>query len=352
MPPYRHSLSFDNTNYGIPEVLAAQAEENDDLAQMVQDVMQDAVTMETQIRQHRQVDAFLLFATKRGLTPEDVSPPTEQLMCEFAVSFAGRVAGATARTYVSAVKKWVIRRGLAWNGGPRLDQVLKGVNRRTPETSVQEERSPVKAEYLRILFQDKEGDEGFRRCRNAVASVLFFGQMRANEALPRSSTTNMCPTSLPRVRDLANPNGDGARILYLPKTKTQQVRGEKVVITPNGTEVDPVRALRKHITTNCLGPEDPLFAFRNRDGGLEVLSKSAFLSACNNIWGTHGIPRITGHCFRIGGTTHFLLAGVAPDVVKALGRWKSDAFLRYWRNLDQLATIHVGDQARHVVRIR
>ncbi|KAJ3770232.1 DNA breaking-rejoining enzyme [Lentinula raphanica] len=335
MPPYRHSLSFNNTNYNIPRDLAVNIEGDDDFAQRVQDV-----------------DAFLLFAARRGLSPEDVSPPSEQFVCEFAVSFAGKVAGATARTYVSAVKKWVIRRGLVWTGGPRLDQVLKGVNRHTPDTSVQEERSPVKVEYLRMLFQDRESDEGFRRCRNAVATVLFFGQMRANEALPRSSTVESLPNSLPRVRDLAEPNGEGARILHLPKTKTQQVHGEKVVITPNGTEVDPIRALRKHIAANRLGPDDPLFAFRNKDGGLELLSKSTFLSACNGIWSTHGIPRITGHCFRIGGTTHYLLAGVSPDVVKALGRWKSDAFLRYWRNLDQLATIHVGDQARHILRTR
>ncbi|KAJ3710039.1 hypothetical protein C8R42DRAFT_649027 [Lentinula raphanica] len=281
--------------------------------------MQDSVTVETQIRQHRQVDIFLLFATKRGLGPQDVSPPTEQLICEFAVLFAGKVAGATARTYISAVKKWVIRRGLAWKGGPRLDQ---------------------------------EGDEGFRRCRNAAAVLLFFGQMRAIEALPHSSSINAYPTFLPRVRDLAEPNGNGARVLHLPKTKTQQVRGEKVVVTPNRMEVDPVRALRKHLEANKLGPGDPLFAFRNKDGGLDVLLRSAFLRTCNETWSTHGIPRITGHCFRIGGTTHYLLAGISPDVVKTLGRWRSDAFLRYWRNLDQLATIHVGDQAEHILRIR
>ncbi|KAJ3765580.1 hypothetical protein FB446DRAFT_767656 [Lentinula raphanica] len=300
--------------------------------------MQDSVTVETQIRQHRQVNAFLLFATKRGLAPEDVSPPSEQLVCEFAVSFAGKVAGATARTYVSAVKKWVIRRGLVWYGGPRLDQVLKGVNRHTPDTSVQEERFPVKIEYLRILFQDREGDEGLRRCRNAAAVLLFFSQMRAIKALPHSTSLDSYPTSLPRVKDLTEPNDNGARTLYLPKTKTQQVRGEK--------------ALKKHLAANRLGRDDPLFAFRNREGGLEVLSRSMFLGLCNDTWSARGIPRITGHCFRIGGTTHYLLAGVSPDVVKALGRWKSDAFLRYWRNLDQLATIHVGDQARHILRTR
>ncbi|KAJ3765046.1 hypothetical protein FB446DRAFT_834196 [Lentinula raphanica] len=173
---------------------------------------------------HRQVDVFLLFAAKRGLKPVDVSPPTEQLICEFAVSSAGKVAGATARTYVTAVKKWVIRRGLVWKGGPRLDQVLKGVNRHTPDSSLQEERFPVKIEYLKILFRDKDREETFRRCRNAAAVLLFFGQMRAIEALPHSSAIGSYPKSLPRVRDLTEPNENGACFLHLPKTKTQQVQ--------------------------------------------------------------------------------------------------------------------------------
>ncbi|KAJ3711227.1 hypothetical protein C8R42DRAFT_648365 [Lentinula raphanica] len=139
MPPYR-SFTSNDTNYDITTNAEGHEGENEDLAQKVQEMMEDSVTEATQIRQHRQVDVFLLFAAKRGLKPIDVSPPTEQLICEFAVSFAGKVAGATARTYVTAVKKWVIRRGLVWKGSPRLDQVLKGVNRHTPDSSLQEER--------------------------------------------------------------------------------------------------------------------------------------------------------------------------------------------------------------------
>ena len=48
-----------------------------------------------------------------------------------------------------------------------------------------------------------------------------------------------------------------------------------------------------------------------------------------------GYPRITGHCFRIGGTTFYLISGVPPDMVKK--------FLEYWRYLDSdyLGAIHI-----------
>ncbi|KIJ30935.1 hypothetical protein M422DRAFT_186511, partial [Sphaerobolus stellatus SS14] len=65
------------------------------------------------------------------------------------------------------------------------------------------------------------------------------------------------------------------------------------------------------------------------------------------IWIANGLPRITGHSFRIGGTTELLVAGVPPDVVKALGRWSSDAFLVYWRSLSELAPLYVANLPPH-----
>jgi hypothetical protein len=64
------------------------------------------------------------------------------------------------------------------------------------------------------------------------------------------------------------------------------------------------------------------------------------LKRCNNIWSRYGLPTFTGHCFRIGGTTILLLRGVSPYIVKRMGRWSSDAFLKYWRSLEILAPLH------------
>ncbi|TFK16523.1 hypothetical protein FA15DRAFT_607129, partial [Coprinopsis marcescibilis] len=73
------------------------------------------------------------------------------------------------------------------------------------------------------------------------------------------------------------------------------------------------------------------------------LTKSRFLQRCNQIWSCASYPQVTGHSFRIGGTTELLLAGVPPDVVKAMGRWSSDAFLRYWRSLDGFAPSYTSN---------
>ncbi|KAJ3832000.1 hypothetical protein F5878DRAFT_548800 [Lentinula raphanica] len=305
--------------------------------------MNESVSPETLARQHRQVDHFISFCVDRNLQPVDISPPGEPLLCDYAHSFAGKVSGATARSYITAVKKWSLLRGFRWTGGVYLERTLKGVENRTPSSSIQEERSPVREEHLQVLQEQarQTPNDGFIRCRNAAAFVMFYGQMRAGEALSKNVEVDKYESHLPRVKDLAAPNDRGARILKLPKTKTQRIRGDQVIISPLNLSTSPTWAIRKHIEVNSLQGNDPLFAYRDTAGVLHVLTKKLFLKSCNEDWRPRQIPCMTGHCFRIGGTTHYLLSGVAPDVVKALGRWRSDTFLRYWRNIEELARVHL-----------
>ncbi|EJD37275.1 hypothetical protein AURDEDRAFT_43967, partial [Auricularia subglabra TFB-10046 SS5] len=74
-----------------------------------------------------------------------------------------------------------------------------------------------------------------------------------------------------------------------------------------------------------------LFSYRDKSDNLVALTKGAFLSRLNEIWRAAGMQAVSGHCFRIGGTTALLKMGVETDIVKMCGRWKSDSFLRYWR---------------------
>jgi hypothetical protein len=95
-----------------------------------------------------------------------------------------------------------------------------------------------------------------------------------------------------------------------------------------------------HLSLNKIPPELPLFSFHSPQG-IRCLTKRKLLARCNEIWSAAGIPTASGHSFRIGGTTELLLAGVSPSVVQSLGRWSSDAFLRYWRSLELIAPLHI-----------
>ncbi|KAE9407661.1 hypothetical protein BT96DRAFT_809122, partial [Gymnopus androsaceus JB14] len=290
------------------------------------------------------VGEFLNWADSAGLDQQDILPPAEATLCNFAASFAGRLAGATVKAKISAVKGWVARRGMQWKGGANLGRVLSGVERRAPASSFRKERDPVKEDHLRVLHEslDLSGKCGKDHAIAAAAKALFAGQMCAGKLLGSSpALSDFNHKAFPAVRDLLPPNNTGECILRLPKTKTAQSRGEKVILVSKAGHTCPNCAFRHHLQVNRLGSEHPLMAYENKHNELAILTKSNFLTRCNDIWSSKGLPRMTGHCFCIGGTTHLLISGMPPDVVKALGRWKSNAFLKYWRNLDSLASIHL-----------
>ena len=142
----------------------------------------------------------------------------------------------------------------------------------------------------------------------------------------------------------------GSRSLRLPWTKTTGARGASVVLCFQNGPADPISAMDNHLRVNDAPPDLPLFSYKT-GGRWTALSKSKFLVWCNNIWLANGESHVlSGHSFRIGGTTELLLRGIPPDVVKTLGRWASDSFLTYWRSVESLAHIHL-ENSRSISRL-
>jgi hypothetical protein len=158
------------------------------------------------------------------------------------------------------------------------------------------------------------------------------------ELLPKSGSliaSQFLPT---RSHILKASRNTRTTTIRLPRTKTRKT-GEDVVLVAQKSPINPKVALETHLLVNHCDAGAPLFTYRTNTG-TKILTKSKFLQRCNEIWIPAGYPHTTGHSFRIGGTTELLLAGVSPDVVKAMGRWSSNAFHRYWRSLEDLAPMH------------
>jgi hypothetical protein len=196
---------------------------------------------------------------------------------------------------------------------------------------------------LKDLYHDLDLTAHLDAAIYAVATMAFYGQLRLCEICSDREVYNTfnCKT-LPNLSNLKPPHTPaGSRMLHLPWTKVKRNIGEDVAICSQRGVTNPINALHQHIQINMIDdPNIAIASYLTPRGTRKLLTTSKFLKKCNEIWRAHNRQRYTGHCFRISGTTHYLLQAINPDVVRIMGCWSSDAFIRYWRQLDVVATVH------------
>jgi hypothetical protein len=293
------------------------------------------------------IKQYILFCDTERVPNHLRFPADEFVLCAFAASSLGRHAGSTPRSRISALKAWHVTHNIEWKGSARLRYVLNGVHNSAPRSSRRPPRPPINARMLSQLIENLDLTLPLDAAVAACAATAFWGQCRLGELLPLSTSTTP-PNPLPARSDfkksLRNPQ---SRLLRLPCTKTHR-HGQDIVLVDQQAPINPILLLKNHIRVNNMPSDSHIFSYSSTDGLLS-LSKPLFLHRCNAIWSLLGYPRTTGHCFRIGGTTELLVAGIHPDVVKATGRWSSESFLRYWRSLDAIAPQHIRNlhSSRH-----
>jgi hypothetical protein len=168
----------------------------------------------------------------------------------------------------------------------------------------------------------------------------MWGQCRLGKLLSPAQQ-RFFVNRVPLWLDLLPPSTPlGFRMMRLPWTKVTKSRGTKVMLCQQTTTCDPIVALQHHEAVNLCSNDLPIFLYKSHRGPL-CLTRKKLPERCNEIWVGRGIPTITGHSFRIGGTTELLVAGVPLDVVKVMGRrWSSNAFLAYWRSVERIALLN------------
>lgn len=285
------------------------------------------------------IERYKKFCVSRGFPEHECFPASEKVLCSFVATFAGTRAGSTIRNDLAAVRAWHIINALEFPSTTRLVYALKGASNMTPASSKRDLRPPMTVKKLSILRSNIDVRLPLDAAVFFAATTAFFGQLRLGELLPPNERI-FDATRTPAVRHVLEPNGNGSRRICLPYTKVAKGKGEQVIICRQHLSSDPIHAYENHLAINRPSPDDPLCGFRDASGKIRPLTKSRFMKRCNEIWVKEGLPRSTGHEFRIGGTTHLLLSKVPPDVVKMMGRWSSDAFQRYWRQIEILAPLY------------
>jgi hypothetical protein len=125
-------------------------------------------------------------------------------------------------------------------------------------------------------------------------------------------------------------------VLFLPWTKAAKEKGEKIFWAKQNGIVDPQAALANHIKVNNPPKNSHLFSHKHPTEGMRPMTRSILTMRINKLADASGLDRLPGHGLRVGSTLEYLLRGVPFDVVKAKGRWQSDAFKGYLRKHAQI----------------
>lgn len=281
---------------------------------------------------------FLDFCNIHHFHFDLTSPTPEITLCHFIVSLITSHSGSYIRSELAALKALHIVYNLEFPSSQRIQYLLRAADNLTPSTSRRQPRNPITLSMLAHLASVLDHSDPLDVCCLAVACCAFWGQARLGELLPATLTIAK-HNPLPELSHLRPPSTPaGSRVLHIPWSKTTLAAGASIFLPKQNHPADPISALQLHILTNS-PTTGPIFSYRIR-GTLVVLSKPKFLARVSSCFTSTNFPHITGHSFRIGGTTELLLRRVDPKVVQVMGRWSSDAFLRYWRSIDILGPLH------------
>ena len=204
-------------------------------------------------------------------------------------------------------------------------------------------------------FNDPVDGPANRAVRD-LAIAAFFWLMRPAEYLKPSTAGGRSQAF--RLQDIAftirdrlvtataGPCNDEdiAHISYATLTFSDQknaVRGEQVGHRPSGDPLlCPCRALARlvlHLRQHHAPSDTPICAYFDPAGRISYVPPdwitNGLRHAARALQPRTGIPpdKISARSLRPGGATALLCAGVDPNHIQLLGRWKSDAMLRYLR---------------------
>ncbi|PBL04219.1 hypothetical protein ARMGADRAFT_1041712 [Armillaria gallica] len=260
--------------------------------------------------------AYHSFCDTQNILQQDHLPAKEELLCTFASSFIGQMTDDAICSKLNSIRAFHIQNNLSYNNRIQLKYILIRLNKQAPTDSKQIKRPLITKEMLDMLHKelDLEGPKDITIF--TLTTTAFYAQVWLGELLSdRQDETLFNAKMHPTGKNLAKPHTiHGSRILHLPCTKMEQVKGEDVLLSKQNGCTDPIDALNNHIFQNSIQNNTPLASFKEGRSKCKCITKNAMLKC---------------YYFRIGGMMFYLIKGINPDIFKTLGRWKLDAFRRY-----------------------
>ncbi|KAK0434350.1 hypothetical protein EV421DRAFT_1892776 [Armillaria borealis] len=260
------------------------------------------------------------FCNIRNIPDDAHCPASPDIISSFLATMAGNYASGTLSNYLHGIRAWHILHGLPWLvNEAETTALMTAAIHLQPPLSRRKPRLPYTCDTLGTLLHHLDLSLPLDATVAACLTTTFYSAARLGEF-----TLANLGCFDPDVRDRNNLE---QTMFFIPKTKTN-VHGEDVFWATQSGPSDPQALLDNHFKINNPPLSQPIFSY-TCNGKLRPLTKSAFLARLHKAFKEAKLKPLQGHGIHIGSTLEYLLRGIPFDVVKTIGRWKSDAFILY-----------------------
>ncbi|KAF5374416.1 hypothetical protein D9757_011845 [Collybiopsis confluens] len=294
--------------------------------------------------------AFHVFCDTQNIPEDQRAPCGRDLLYAWMATMAGSYAGTSIKNYVHGVRAWHIIHGIEWElDQATFDTMIHGAERLRPAQSRLKKRQPYTVDYITQILMDLDRTNPFDVACGACLTTAFYCVARLGE-LTVPTLKDFSPNkhvTTQSIREDTDRNGLRTTVIHVPCTKASQTQGEDIYFSKQLGTTDPDEWLKLQLTTNKPATTEHLFTYSQRGSTRKPLTKHAFIQRIHKAAKNKGLPALQGHGIRIGATLEYLLRGVPFDVVRAMGRWQSDAFLLYLRKHAVIMAPYMQPELHH-----
>lgn len=309
-------------------------------ALVVSDVITDYIVSTTKSSYESAASQYVAFAEAYGFEPY---PVDAVWLAAWIVFMCTSVKVSSMKVYLAAVQYQQVNQGFPWllHGNAVIRRVLRWAKRRYPEERVAS-KLPVTLQLLRRVLPYIDGWPDLARIGHdwrmfvAASVIAVCGFLRGGEFTwhRRSARPQLAG------KDVSIGEVDGCPVVRVvvrqPKARWWLV-STSVTCFDFGNSLGAVRLLQAYrsMSTVPLGDDDP--AFRTSDGS--VLTRDRMVRMTSTLLQTAGVHLTDGlgqhlevkaASWRAGGLQSAVEANCYTPVIKALGRWTSDAWQNYF----------------------
>ena len=259
-------------------------------------------------------------------------PATNDNLARYAAFLAEKLAFPSIQQYLNVVRLLHIENDLPnpLEDNWKLHSVLMGIKR--VKGNPVKHKEPITPSILLSIRQLLDLSLLPHAAFWAAALIMFFGLLRRSNVLCSSVSAFKPACHLSRSDFVVYNWGVAISVRW---SKTIQCQ-ERILFIPLLTlpkhPLCPVQALLHYLKLTPSAPiSGPAFVIPRKQGGFSPLTPADFVSRLRSC--LHRLElcpsHFAAHSFRRGGASWALQCGLAPDVVRILGDWKSDTYLSY-----------------------